>query len=143
MLPSPIICALLPLAALAASAAAGPCDIFAAAGTPCVAAHSTTRALFGSFAGPLYQVLRSSDGKTADVPVIGAGGVANAAVQDAFCGGTKCVISAIYDQSALGNHLAIAPQHVGHNGTDKPVNATRDPLVSLVPPPAKKSQRAA
>ena len=26
----------------------GPCDIYAAAGTPCVAAHSTTRALYAS-----------------------------------------------------------------------------------------------
>ena len=25
-----------------------PCDIYGAAGTPCVAAHSTTRALFGA-----------------------------------------------------------------------------------------------
>ena len=42
----------------AASQAAGslPCDIYAGAGTPCVAAHSTTRALFSSYNGPLYQV---------------------------------------------------------------------------------------
>jgi hypothetical protein len=26
----------------------GPCDIYAAAGTPCVAAHSSTRALYAS-----------------------------------------------------------------------------------------------
>ena len=42
----------------------GPCDIYAAAGDPCVAAHSTTRALYASYTGPLYQVLRQSDGKT-------------------------------------------------------------------------------
>ena len=35
------------------SAAEGPCDIYAAAGTPCVAAHSTTRALFAAYNGPL------------------------------------------------------------------------------------------
>ncbi|HXK04279.1 MAG TPA: arabinofuranosidase catalytic domain-containing protein, partial [Verrucomicrobiae bacterium] len=40
----------------------GPCDIYAAAGNPCVAAHSTTRALYASYNGPLYQVLRQSDG---------------------------------------------------------------------------------
>ncbi|HOV78220.1 MAG TPA: arabinofuranosidase catalytic domain-containing protein, partial [Sedimentisphaerales bacterium] len=42
----------------------GPGDIYAAAGCPLVAAHSTTRALYASYNGPLYQVLRQSDGKT-------------------------------------------------------------------------------
>src|SRR5215475_3055655 len=65
----------------------GPCDIYAAAGDPCVAAHSTTRALYASYDGPLYQVLRQSDGKTLDVgvarpgasPFADAGGYADAA----------------------------------------------------------------
>ena len=48
----------------------GPCDIYAAAGDPCVAAHSTTRALYAAYDGPLYQVLRQSDGKTLDVGVV-------------------------------------------------------------------------
>jgi hypothetical protein len=47
----------------------GPCDIYAAAGQPCVAAHSTTRALYASYNGPLYQVLRQSDGKTLDIGI--------------------------------------------------------------------------
>src|ERR1700686_4412315 len=38
----------------------GPCDIYAAAGAPCVAAHCTTRALYASYNGPLYQLLRQS-----------------------------------------------------------------------------------
>jgi hypothetical protein len=42
----------------------GPCDIYATAGDPCVAAHSSTRALYASYNGPLYQVLRS---KSADL----------------------------------------------------------------------------
>ena len=46
-----------------------PCDIYAAAGDPCVAAHSTTRALYASYNGPLYRVLRQSDGKTLDIGV--------------------------------------------------------------------------
>jgi len=41
----------------------GSCDIYAAAGDPCVAAHSSTRALYATYNGPLYQVLRQSDGK--------------------------------------------------------------------------------
>src|SRR5690242_15980458 len=38
-----------------------PCDIFAAAHAPCVAAYSTVRALYASYDGRLYQVQRASD----------------------------------------------------------------------------------
>ena len=48
----------------------GPCDIYAADAAPCVAAHSTTRALYAPYNGPLYQVLRQSDGKTLDIGVV-------------------------------------------------------------------------
>jgi hypothetical protein len=96
----------------------GPCDIYAAAGDPCVAAHSTTRALYASYNGPLYQVLRQSDGKTLDIgvvqpvasPIPDAGGYANAAAQDAFCANTYCWITTIYDQSPKHNHLTQAPR---------------------------------
>ncbi len=71
----------------------GPCDIYAAAGDPCVAAHSTTRALYASYDGPLYQVKRLSDGAVRDIGVVepvakpqpDPGGYADAAAQDAFC----------------------------------------------------------
>ena len=96
----------------------GPCDVYAAAGAPCVAAHSTTRALYASYNGPLYQVLRQSDGKTLDIgvvspvasPVPDAGGYANAAAQDTFCANTYCWISVIYDQSPKHNDLIHAPR---------------------------------
>jgi len=96
----------------------GPCDIYAAAGAPCAAAHSTTRALYASYNGPLYQVLRQSDGKTLDVgvvqpvalPVPDAGGYADAAAQDAFCANTYCWITTIYDQSPKHNDLTQAPR---------------------------------
>jgi hypothetical protein len=96
----------------------GPCDIYAAAGDPCVAAHSTTRALYAAYNGPLYQVLRQSDGKTLDIGVVqpvaspfpDAGGYANAAAQDAFCANTYCWIATIYDQSPKHNHLTQAPR---------------------------------
>src|SRR5690349_16309050 len=98
----------LPLAASAQSPPArpaGPCDIYAAAGTPCVAAHSTTRALYASYNGPLYQVQRQSDAKTLDIGVVhpiaslrDAGGYADAAAQDKFCANTYCWITKIYDQ---------------------------------------------
>ncbi|MFI9812696.1 arabinofuranosidase catalytic domain-containing protein [Saccharothrix variisporea] len=93
----------------AQGAGQGPCDIYAAGGTPCVAAHSTTRALYGAYNGALYQVRRSSDNTTRDVGVLSAGGVANAATQDSFCAGTTCLITVIYDQSGRGNHLTQAP----------------------------------
>ena len=43
---------------VSALAAEGPCDIYddAKEGTPCVAAHSTVRALYGKYDGSLYQV---------------------------------------------------------------------------------------
>jgi hypothetical protein len=83
----------------------GPCDIYASANTKCVAAHSTVRALFGSYSGPLYQVKRASDSTTKDVPTLSAGGVADSSVQDTFCTGTTCVITKVYDQSGNGNFV--------------------------------------
>jgi non-reducing end alpha-L-arabinofuranosidase len=98
-----------------ASRPSGPCDIYDAAGDPCVAAHSTTRALYASYNGPLYQVLRQSDGKTLDISVVqasssDAGGYANASAQDKFCAGTYCWITTIYDQSPKHNNLTQAPR---------------------------------
>jgi hypothetical protein len=96
----------------------GPCDIYAAAGDPCVAAHSTTRALYASYNGPLYQVIRQSDGKSLDIgvvqpvasPVPDPGGYADAAAQDSFCANTYCWITKIYDQSPQHNDLTQAPR---------------------------------
>ena len=93
----------------------GPCDIYAAGGTPCAAAYSTTRALYGSYTGPLYQVMRVSDGATKNIGVVrasgtDAGGYANSAQQDAFCANATCLISKIYDQSPNHNDLTQAPR---------------------------------
>ena len=101
-----------------ASRPEGPCDIYAAAGDPCVAAHSTTRALYASYNGPLYQVMRQSDGKTLDIGVVqpvaspdpDPGGYADAAAQDRFCSNTYCWITSIYDQSPKHNNLTQAPR---------------------------------
>lgn len=59
----------------------GPCDIFESGSTPCVAAHSTVRALFANFNGPLYQVKRASDNATQDISVVTTGGYADSATQ--------------------------------------------------------------
>ncbi|WP_460808111.1 arabinofuranosidase catalytic domain-containing protein [Micromonospora zhanjiangensis] len=87
----------------------GPCDIYARGGTPCVAAHSTTRALYATYNGNLYQVRRSSDNTTRNITPLSPGGAANAATQDTFCANTSCVITIIYDQSGRNNHLTQAP----------------------------------
>ena len=114
------------------AATSQPCDIYAAGGTPCVAAHSTTRALYGAYNGALYQVRRSSDNTTRDVGVLSAGGFANAATQDSFCANTTCLITIIYDQSGRGNHLTQAPPGgfagPAAGGFDNLANATAAPI---------------
>ncbi|WP_327287601.1 arabinofuranosidase catalytic domain-containing protein [Streptomyces sp. NBC_01198] len=111
------------------SQAAGslPCDIYASGGTPCVAAHSTTRALYSSYSGSLYQVRRSSDNTTRNIGVLSAGGYADAASQDSFCSGTSCVITVIYDQSGRNNNLTQAPAGGAAGGPDNLANATAAP----------------
>jgi non-reducing end alpha-L-arabinofuranosidase len=113
----------------ASAATQGPCDIYAAAGTPCVAAHSTTRALYAAYNGALYQVKRTSDGATTSIFPLSAGGYANAATQDSFCSGTYCTITEIFDQSGRGNNLTIGPAggagaaDIGANAAALPVTA--------------------
>lgn len=110
--------ALATLIGLSGAAQAGPCDIYGSAGTPCVAAHSTTRALFNAYNGPLYQVRRASNNATLNIGVLSAGGFANAAAQDTFCANTTCVITIIFDQTTRHNDLTIEPA-----GTAGPANS--------------------
>jgi cysteine-rich repeat protein len=85
-----------------------PCDIYAADGGPCVAAHSTVRALYATYLGPLYQ-LKKSDGATQDIRPRPLDGFADTTTHAAFCAGSACTIAIIYDQSGHGNHLTAAP----------------------------------
>jgi hypothetical protein len=103
------------LTAADSGASARPCDIYAGGGTPCVAAYSTVRALYHNYRGPLYRVTRVSDGTSTDIGVQSPGGFAEAARQDAFCAGTVCTITRLYDQSPEGNDLGIEP--IGGNGS--------------------------
>jgi len=73
-----------------------------------VGAFSTVRALYSTYNGSLYQVKRASDGGTLDIGLLAAGDYANAGSQDAFCTGTSCIITKIYDQSPKHNDLTIA-----------------------------------
>ena len=93
---------LLSLLWLARQAAAGPCDILDAATppTPCVAAHSTTRALYKAYDGALYKLQRASDHAETDVSVIAPGGSANATAHHSFCHGSECRIIRIYGVSS-------------------------------------------
>lgn len=106
------------------AAGTGPCDIYASGGTPCGAAHSTVRALFGAYSGRLYQVKRASNGQVTDIGTLSAGGFANAAAQDTFCAGTTCTITIIYDQTSRGNDLTPAPAGGAKHTPDNPANAT-------------------
>ena len=69
-----------------------------------MAAHSTVRALYGAYSGKLYQV-RRADNTTKDINTLTPGGLADSASQEAFCAGTKCVITILYDQSPKKNDL--------------------------------------
>ena len=125
--------------ATASLVAAGPCDLYSSGGTPCIAAHSTTRALYSSFSGALYEVIRGSDNTTTVITPLSPGGVANAAIQDSFCAGTTCLITIIYDQSGLGNHLTQAPP----GGFRGPESDGYDNLASATGAPVKlNGQRA-
>ena len=108
-----------------------PCDIYASA-TPCVAAFSTTRALYIAYAGPLYEVTRQSDGGTMDVGQV-SDGYSDAASQDVFCGKATCTISKVYDQSPDRNDLTVAPPGSaavgpGPGGYDLPAVADALPI---------------
>jgi Alpha-L-arabinofuranosidase B, catalytic/Ricin-type beta-trefoil lectin domain-like len=95
------------------ASAARPCNIYAAYGTPCVAAYSTVRTLFRHYHGPLYQVTRASDGAAENIGTQ-PGGYADAGAQNSFCAGTVCTITRIYDQSPYHNDLGVGP--IGGNG---------------------------
>jgi hypothetical protein len=92
----------------------GPCDVYAAANTPCAAAYSTIRALRRAYTGPLYQVRSGSSamntgsgGMLRDIGMTPEG-FADTATQDAFCANTVCTVSLLYDHSGNGSHLPVA-----------------------------------
>jgi len=128
----------LPLATVQIALAQGPCDFYEQGGTPCVAAHSTVRSLYGDYAGALYQLgryhilpNRSNAYELLDVGLLTAGGFADAATHDAFCEGyidepsRGCDIMRIYDQSPRKNHLDPAPGGAYITTLDNPVSASR------------------
>ena len=111
-----------------AATAVLPCNIYASGGTPCVAAYSMVRALYGSYDGPLYQVTRVSDGTTKKIDVLKEGGYADAAAQNKFCAGTVCTVTRIYDQSPKKNDLGIEGSG-GNGAADNGAYANALPVV--------------
>jgi hypothetical protein len=106
-----------------------PCDIYAAYGTSCVAAHSTVRALYEGYDGPLYQVERLSDSTTKDIYPLTTGGYANAAAQNGFCASTTCFITEVFDQSGHGNNLTVEGSG-GNGAADHAAIATALPVIA-------------
>lgn len=84
-----------------------PCDLLAPK-TPCVAAHSVTRALYSDYKGPLYEVTNWHNKKTLDIKLL-PDGYADTAPQVKFCLHSTCSITKIYDQSPNHNDLTPAP----------------------------------
>ncbi|MEV6006938.1 arabinofuranosidase catalytic domain-containing protein [Streptomyces sp. NPDC051976] len=118
----------------AAAASSLPCDLYAAGGTPCVAAHSTTRALLASYSGPLYQIQRASDQSYRDIGLLSTGGYADGASQVSFCAGTSCTITKIYDQTSKHNDMPISWggywKGPGANGADVGADAMALPVTA-------------
>lgn len=109
-----------------------PCDVFGST-NPCVAAISTTRALYSNYRGPLYQVTRQKDGATRDIGML-PDGYADGPASDAFCGSSACVISKLYDQSPNHNDMTPAPpggaaKGPGPKGFDLPARARALPIM--------------
>ena len=79
----------------AAAAGTGPCDIYG----NCVAAHSTVRALYGSYNGNLYQVNARLGWRHHEYRPVERGRLRQRRRTNSFCSGTTCTITEIYDQS--------------------------------------------
>jgi non-reducing end alpha-L-arabinofuranosidase len=89
------------------------------------------RALYANYRGNLYQVTRASDRTTKDIGPLSTGGFANGAAQDAFCSGTTCVTSVVYDQSGKGNDLWYQGSSIVPGSTQSSAaTATTEPLHS-------------
>ncbi len=98
-----------------------PGDVAKAAGTPFVAAHAMTRALFAAYTGPLFKALRVSDKQEKDIGIVASTGLVDLAALSTFCSGTTCKVTTLYDQSGNGNDMWRADDpNTNQPGTKKP-----------------------
>ena len=103
------------------SASGLPGDVAKAAGTPFVAAHAMTRALFAGYSGPLFKALRVSDKQEKDIGTVAATGLVDLSALSTFCAGTSCKVTTLYDQSGNGNDMWRADDpSTNQPGTVKP-----------------------
>jgi hypothetical protein len=79
--------------------------VIKAGGTPVVAAHAVTRTLFASYTGPLFKALRDSDKTEKDIGIVTSTGLVDMTALNAFCSGTVCKVTTLYDQSGNGNDM--------------------------------------
>jgi hypothetical protein len=86
------------------------------------------RALFEGYKGNLYQVQRVSDKATKDIGLLSPGGIANATEQDAFCQRASCVITIIYDQVGMNNHLTVGTPGGANPRGNTAANATAESI---------------
>jgi hypothetical protein len=70
-----------------------------------VAAHAMTRALFAAYTGPLFKALRDSDKQEKDIGIVASTGLVDMTALNAFCTGTTCKVTTLYDQSGNGNDM--------------------------------------
>ncbi len=93
----------------------GPCDVTAGGVGACTEAWSITRAMTSNYSGPLFQLIRSSDLTTLDIPQT-AQHTANLSGVYAFCAATptQCWYSKIYAQihTSSNNTLVIRQEPV-------------------------------
>ena len=92
-----------------------PCDLFAQGGTPCVAAHSTVRALFSAYTGPLYAVKRVGNDGCGKGPTSGGlvGAVAAGNASGGLCGCTPDGKSVTLTCPAGGTVTAVTFASIG------------------------------
>jgi hypothetical protein len=116
----------------AQAATQAPCDVFSSGGSPCVAAYSMVRAMYGSYNGSLYRVQRASDSTYLNIGLLAVGGYVNSAPHVSFCANTTCTVTELYDQSAEGNNLPVSIGGYwpgpGTNGADVAANAMALPV---------------
>src|ERR1039457_4070157 len=112
-----------------------PGDILSQCSNKIASAHSTVRVIVSGYTGPLYQVCKGTavagpSSCTGTPQDIGStqDGYADAAAQDAFCTGSTCKITKIYDQSGQKNDLEPAPRGGAKGTPDNPANATALPV---------------
>jgi hypothetical protein len=60
--------------------------------------------MFASYTGPLFKALRVSDNQEKDIGTV-TGGLVDTSTLNAFCSGSSCKVTTLYDQAGNGNDM--------------------------------------